>query len=171
MKWTCIGHHLPSSYHDITANAQAFMTTQNLECNPKEFPPLHVAPSSIHVLHPMPTTVLCTTAIQRAGQGPTHHTATREAGPPPRRVRRSHQHDRLQGNTNNIQFQSRILNCLPIDIPCLQKLPTASVWTITGLTPSFEPPFKVVAIASPKYRDTAPQKIQPHSQKNSTYSD
>jgi len=56
-----------------------------------------------------------------------------------------------------IQFQRRILNCLPVDIPCLQKLPTSSVWTITGLTPSCQPPFKLVAIASPKYRDTATQ--------------
>ena len=35
--WTCIGHNLPSSHQDITANARSSMTTQNLEFTPKNF--------------------------------------------------------------------------------------------------------------------------------------
>ena len=56
--------------------------------------------------------------------------------------------------TPTIQFQSLLLNCLPIDVPCLRKLPTTSVWMITGLDPSSKSPSKLVVIASPKYRDT-----------------
>ena len=41
-----------------------------------------------------------------------------------------------------------VLNCLPVDIPCLRKFPTTSVWTITGLAPSSKPPHKIVAFDS-----------------------
>ena len=48
--WTCIGHNLPSSYQDITVNARSSMTTQDWSY-PQGFPPLHVAPSSVHILY------------------------------------------------------------------------------------------------------------------------
>ena len=132
------------------------MTTQNLEFTPKNF--------HLYTSHPLP----CTSCIQYQQQyyAPQPFSARDKVKlltPLPGRP------DLLpvgsQGVINMIdskgtpiiQFQSRILNCLPVDIPCLQKLPTASVWTITGLTPSSQPPFKLVAIASPKYRDTATQ--------------
>ena len=75
--------------------------------------------------------------------------------------------------TPTIQFKEHLLNCLPVDIPCLRKLPMTSTWIITSLGPSSKPPYNIVAFASPKYGDTTahntptiPQEFDTHHLKS-----
>ena len=64
----------------------------------------------------------------------------------------------------HIQFPGNLLNCLPVDLPCLRKLPTPSVWMIRGLAPNSTSPHKLNGLASPKYRDSTTQSATDHSQ-------
>ena len=128
--WTCVGHTLPSSHHDTTAQAQTSMQTQNLEFTPKNFHLCEIQSlqytSCIQYQQqyyaPQPFRVSDTVQLLSPLLGrPTLLTVGAEGvitklDP--------------QG-TPTIQFKGQLLNCLPVDIPCLRKLPTTSVWIIT----------------------------------------
>ena len=151
--WTCVGHTLPSSHHDNTAQAQTSMQTQNLEFTPKNF---HLC--AIHPLQytsciqyqqqyyaPQPFSVRDSVQLLSPLQGrPTAVTVGAQGV-----ITKIDQH-----GTPTIQFTGHLLNCLPVDIPYLRKLPTTSIWIITRLAPSSKPPHNLVAFASPKYGDT-----------------
>ena len=64
-----------------------------------------------------------------------------------------------------IQFPGHLLNCLPVDLPYLRKLPTPSVWMIRSLAPSIlDTATQTRHPRLSKYRDSTTSTVTAHSQ-------